>query len=170
MKRVILILLLGCTSLFGLEIGKFGLPVPEKYKNCISSNQGLRETISFETWKGTSETNAYHYAIDFAVPEFTKVYAAKSGVVKDCYPSFLNGEVWNGHPTLGGLIIIEHFDGTLSLYGHLSRTDVCEGDYVKKGQRIGLSGGNPKKKCAGLSTNAHLHFQAMINIVDFMED
>lgn len=122
MKKLI-ILLLCCTYLYAIDIKKFGLPVPEKYRNRISSEQGLRDIISYDTWKGNVSTNPYHYAVDFAVPEFTPVYAAKDGVIKECYPSFLNGEIWNGHPTLGGLIILEHFDGTLSMYGHLSRTD-----------------------------------------------
>lgn len=168
MKRIFIYLLFSITSLYALEVEKIGLPVSEKYRNCISSGQGLRDVITFETWKGMSETSAYHYAIDFVIPEFTEVYAVKDGVVKDCYPSFLNGDIWNGHPTLGGLIIIEHTDGTFSLYGHLSKTNFCEGENVTKGQCIGLSGGNPKKKCSGVSTNAHLHFAFMIDIAKFI--
>lgn len=165
MKKVIVILFLSYTSLFGLEIGKFGLPVPEKYKDCISSNQGLREAICGEV----ITTGLFHNAIDWAVPDKTPVYASKSGIVKTCYPGYYNGPQWKGEPQYGSCIIIQHYDGTQTLYAHLSLTKVNEGDRVTKGQEIALSGGVANRRCSGKSTGAHLHWAAYFSLEDVFE-
>lgn len=62
----------------------------------------------------------------------------------------------------GRHIIIQHFaDGYVSLYGHLSKTFVKEGDTVYAGEVIGLSGGDPHDNIGGdgMSGGAHLHFE-----------
>ena len=48
---------------------------------------------------------------------------------------------------------MRHPNGLTSLYGHLSRVDVTQGDAVAAGQRIGLVGST------GFSTGPHLHFE-----------
>jgi murein DD-endopeptidase MepM/ murein hydrolase activator NlpD len=57
----------------------------------------------------------------------------------------------------GYSIVIEHLPGLYSLYYHLSKMDVKEGDMVKKGQLIGLSGST------GLATGPHLHWEMRLN-------
>jgi murein DD-endopeptidase MepM/ murein hydrolase activator NlpD len=47
--------------------------------------------------------------------------------------------------------VIDHGQGLLTLYLHLSKFSVKEGDQVSKGQEIGLSGGT------GRATGPHLH-------------
>jgi murein DD-endopeptidase MepM/ murein hydrolase activator NlpD len=51
----------------------------------------------------------------------------------------------------GNCIVLDHGQGLLSLYMHLSRLDVKEGDQVAKGQEIALSGDT------GRATGPHLH-------------
>jgi murein DD-endopeptidase MepM/ murein hydrolase activator NlpD len=51
----------------------------------------------------------------------------------------------------GNCIVIDHGQGLLTLYLHLSEFRVKEGDHVSKGQEIGLSGGT------GRATGPHLH-------------
>ena len=51
----------------------------------------------------------------------------------------------------GNCIVIDHGQGLLTLYLHLSKFLVQEGDEVRKGEPIGLSGGT------GRATGAHLH-------------
>ncbi|RYG81536.1 MAG: M23 family metallopeptidase, partial [Alphaproteobacteria bacterium] len=53
----------------------------------------------------------------------------------------------------GNFIEVRHPNGMSTLYGHLSRIDVANGDAVTMGQRIGLVGST------GYSTGPHLHFE-----------
>jgi murein DD-endopeptidase MepM/ murein hydrolase activator NlpD len=55
----------------------------------------------------------------------------------------------------GSTIIVEHAGGRRTLYAHLSRLDVREGDAVDEGQVIGKSGSS------GRSTGPHLHFEVL---------
>jgi len=82
-----------------------------------------------------------HYGLDFRVPTGTPVAAMNSGTV--LLARFLYFE--------GNCVVIDHGQGLLTLYFHLSELKVKEGDYVKRGQEIGLSGGT------GRATGPHLH-------------
>ena len=153
-----------------VKIEKFLFPLPSKYINNITSEQGLRDAIlGTDVGGGADTSDTFHNAIDIACPEKTTVFASKDGYVSCCYPSRLNGTKWKGHKTYGGMIIINHYDGTKTLYAHLSRTDVTEGTYVKKGQIIGLSGGKKGERGSGLSTGPHLHFAIYLDIRNTLE-
>src|ERR1700722_19960233 len=82
-----------------------------------------------------------HYGLDFRVPTGTPVAAMNSGTV--LLARFLYFE--------GNCVVIDHGQGLLTLYFHLSELKVKEGDSVKRGQEIGLSGGT------GRATGPHLH-------------
>ena len=82
-----------------------------------------------------------HQGLDFRVPTGTPVTAANSGRIILARSLFFEGNC----------IVIDHGQGLLTLYLHLSRFSVKEGDDVKKGQHIGLSGGT------GRATGPHLH-------------
>ncbi len=146
----------------GKQIEQFAFPLPNEYRQNISSLQGLR------AGNGIYSTN-YHNAVDFAVPVRTKVFAAKSGVVANCYPSYDNGSIWKGHPVYGGMIELRHNDGTRSLYAHLIRTDVREGEWVEKGQIIGATGGKKDLRGSGVSTGPHLHFAIYVDVLDMLD-
>ncbi|HEY8815990.1 MAG TPA: M23 family metallopeptidase [Candidatus Dormibacteraeota bacterium] len=79
---------------------------------------------------------------------YEPVAAAAGGVV------MLSGwAVPSCHTCLSGLTIeIDHGNGLLSYYGHLSQLDVSVGQRVRRGQVIGLSGST------GTATGPHLHF------------
>ena len=51
----------------------------------------------------------------------------------------------------GGCVFIDHGQGLITIYMHLSKFTVKEGDRVERGQRIGLSG------ATGRVTGPHLH-------------
>ena len=57
----------------------------------------------------------------------------------------------------GLYVEIDHGDGMVTLYAHLSRIDVREGDFVEQGRHLGISGDT------GLSTAEHLHFEMMLH-------
>jgi murein DD-endopeptidase MepM/ murein hydrolase activator NlpD len=82
-----------------------------------------------------------HQGLDFRVPSGTPVAAANSGHVILARPLFFEGNC----------VVIDHGQGLLTLYLHLSKFSVKEGDDVHKGQEIGLSGGT------GRATGPHLH-------------
>jgi murein DD-endopeptidase MepM/ murein hydrolase activator NlpD len=82
-----------------------------------------------------------HQGLDFRVPSGTSVAAVNSGRVILARPLFFEGNC----------VVIDHGQGLLTLYLHLSKFLVKEGDDVKKGQPIGLSGGT------GRATGPHLH-------------
>jgi murein DD-endopeptidase MepM/ murein hydrolase activator NlpD len=84
---------------------------------------------------------ATHQGLDFRVPAGTQVAATNSGKVILARPLFFEGNC----------IVIDHGQGLLTLYLHLSKFLVNEGDEVKKGQQIGISGGS------GRATGPHLH-------------
>lgn len=92
---------------------------------------------------GVDRVTHRHSGIDLAVPEGTKVTAAKRGKV-----SFAG---WgNGY---GYRVVIDHLDGTQTTYNHLSDIGVKVGDVVGAGSTIALSGNT------GNSTGPHLHFE-----------
>lgn len=82
-----------------------------------------------------------HLGLDFRVPTGTPVRAMNDGTVLLARPLYYEGN----------FIVIDHGQGLLTLYLHLSEFKVKEGDTVKRGQVIGLSGGT------GRATGPHLH-------------
>ena len=142
----------------------------KKYKDVrITSSQGLRDKIEIPNSGGLTTSGSWHQGFDFACPEKTPVYAAKDGYLSIVYPGYLNGSQWKGHSLYGSMIVIAHPDGTYSLYAHLSKTLLKEGTYVKSGDNIALSGGNPKYKTSGVSTGSHLHFAVYLNMNNIFE-
>ncbi len=82
-----------------------------------------------------------HRGLDFRVKSGSPVLAANSGEVVLARDMFYEGNC----------VIIDHGDGFMTLYMHLSRFEVAEGQKVTKGQQIGLSG------ATGRATGPHLH-------------
>ena len=60
------------------------------------------------------------------------------------------------HYYAGNSIYIDHGNGVVSMYFHLSKPIVKEGDKVQRGQAIGLSG------MSGRATGPHLHFSLSV--------
>ena len=88
-----------------------------------------------------------HTGIDIASNQGTAVYASDGGNVT------LAG--WNGG--YGNCIMIDHGNGYVTLYGHLSSISVSQGQTVSQGTTIGAVGST------GNSTGPHLHFEVLKN-------
>ena len=88
-----------------------------------------------------------HDGYDYALT-YEPVAAAAPGIV--VYADWLDPSC---HSCLSGLTVeINHGNGLLSFYGHLSHIGVAKGQYVARGQVIGISG------MTGTATGPHLHF------------
>lgn len=73
-------------------------------------------------------TTTVNYGIDIKVKENTPVQASADGKVSRIETL----------PGYGNIIIISHNNGIRSVYGHITNISVVEGQYVKKGQKIGI--------------------------------
>lgn len=56
----------------------------------------------------------------------------------------------------GNCVVIRHLNGLETLYGHLSKIEVSENQFIKSGELIGLGGST------GRSTGPHLHFETRL--------
>lgn len=91
----------------------------------------------------------YHPGIDIANKAMPSILAADSGKV------VVAG--WPDNTGYGNRIIIDHGNGTRTLYGHLSSIGVVVGQTVTRGSVIGRMGST------GRSTGPHLHFEVSRN-------
>lgn len=109
----------------------------------------------------TLKVKMEHNGLDISSVWRAQVVAIADGLVREHWPvpgtPYPTGGTYDGHPVYGGMIILEHDDGSKSLYAHLSATYVHEGFRVKAGQIIGRIGNT------GISTGEHLHFELEVS-------
>lgn len=89
----------------------------------------------------------FHSGQDIRAPRGTPVYAAANGVVT------LAG-TQSGY---GNIVVIDHGNGLMTRYGHLSKIEATLGQEVKRGELVGEVGST------GRSTGPHLHYEVRIN-------
>ncbi|QOC90393.1 M23 family metallopeptidase [Micromonospora craniellae] len=130
-------------------------PRPTATKASKATTKTTKSTAPKPDWvipmAGATVTSCYgprwgtlHAGIDFALPAGTPVRAASGGTVTKA------GDVGDGY---GISVVIDHGNGYLTHYAHLSTTRVSVGGKVSTGQTIGLEGST------GDSTGPHLHFE-----------
>lgn len=95
----------------------------------------------------TGEYSLAHKGTDFRAKEGTPVMAMNRGVVR----------VARTYRNYGKVIVVDHGLGLMTFYLHLSKIRVNEGELVKRGQIIGLSGQT------GYVLSPHLHLSIRIN-------
>lgn len=114
--------------------GKLGWPLT--INGTISSEFGYRiDPIK--------KVNKLHKGLDIAAPKGTPVLSADDGTV------ILAGWV-NGY---GNTVVVDHNNGLVTWYGHMSAISVKEGVSIKRGGKVGEVGST------GDSTGNHLHFE-----------
>lgn len=88
-----------------------------------------------------------HKGLDIAAPIGTKIIAPADGKV-----------VFAQRDGAYGLSVeIDHGNGIITRYAHMSKFNVKRGDKIKRGELIGLVGNT------GRSTGAHLHYEVIVN-------
>lgn len=113
---------------------------PLKERSRISSNFGLRQSPFGRGYE-------FHNGIDFPGPIGTPIHATAPGYVEKADRS-------GGY---GYHVIVNHGYGYRTLYAHLSKMNVVQGDRVERNQVIGLLGNT------GRSSGPHLHYSIYRN-------
>ena len=109
----------------------------------IMPSQG-RYSSFFGSFRGyTRDYARYHQGFDIANTNGTPIIAANNGIVRVSRELFVRGNC----------VVIDHGEGVYSSYFHMSKLIAKEGQYVKKGEIIGLVGST------GMSTGPHCHWE-----------
>ncbi len=125
-------------------------PYESPTEGCINSVFGLKRY-----YNGKFSGN-YHKGIDIKTGTGTPVKSITGGKV-------IFAENFRLH---GGSVAVDHGNGIVSLYIHLSKIDVKAGEHVKERQKLGEVG------ATGFATGPHLHWGLYVNgtAVDPMTD
>jgi murein DD-endopeptidase MepM/ murein hydrolase activator NlpD len=110
-------------------------------EGAISSGFGIRRY-----YNGVFANDYYHRGVDYAGDVGSAVVAPAAGQVR------LVGTVKQGFRIHGNCVGIDHGQGVASIFLHLNRINVKEGDFVQAGQVVGGVGST------GAATGPHLHW------------
>lgn len=113
----------------------------------VNSLFGNRGTIS------GLHVGSFHPGVDIHNNNGFPIFASRSGTV--VYAN-TDKKPYTGY---GNCVVINHGDGYISIYGHMSHMSVNYGDTVEQGQQIGNVGKT------GMATGPHLHFEVRQNSV-----
>lgn len=88
----------------------------------------------------------HHNGIDIGVPVGTPIYSPEDGYISNVHYRSCSGG--------GKKIYLDHYNGYQTVYMHLSKIIIGEGQYVKKGELLGYTGMSGFRV-----TGPHLHFE-----------
>jgi murein DD-endopeptidase MepM/ murein hydrolase activator NlpD len=112
--------------------GEFKTPVARRVTAVFGTRRWINKTIAYP----------YHKGLDIGAPLGTAVKAGNTGRVLAVVR----------FPVQGRMVILDHGQGVLSVYMHLSATLVEPGQIVRRGRPVGKVGSD------GFSTGPHLHW------------
>jgi murein DD-endopeptidase MepM/ murein hydrolase activator NlpD len=98
----------------------------------------------------------FHKGLDLSAPTGTPIYATADGVVSFAgrYPIRQSVQWWR----FGNVVVVNHADRFITIYGHCDTVKVRPGQVVKQGEVVGTVGST------GWSTNSHLHYEVRTDI------
>lgn len=117
------------------------IPMGYPYDGIRSSDYGYRRN-PFGGYCGE-----FHPGVDVKGPVGDPIHATADGIVNRC-------DWYNGY---GNAVVLDHKSGYQTLYGHLTKVNVTQGQYVKAGDVIGFLGST------GRSTGPHVHYEVRQN-------
>ena len=130
------------------------------YKSPMNEPVWVSSPVGPRCLEITSET--FHKGDDLVgISKKTEIKAAADGIVVEHWPP--PDGYYKGHPIYGGYIVLQHDNGTYTVYAHMSHTNVHTGDKVKQGQKIGVIGDT------GIATGVHLHFEIILTPHNFIK-
>lgn len=128
-----------------LESFMNSIPVSKPMKNYyLTSKYGDRVDPFLKTKK-------LHKGLDFAGPYNSNVLATADGKVK----------LVGMKQGFGNVIVVDHGNGIETVYAHLRKPLVKQGDVVKRGTTIAVQGRS------GRATGDHLHYEVKVNKVSY---
>ena len=127
----------GVMMRFDSVIGQ--LPTQWPVRTAIVSEFGMRRDPF-------TNDREFHQGVDIVAAQGTPVKAPAAGAVA----------LAGNHGGYGLAVIVDHGAGVQTLYGHLSRVSVKNGERVARGQLLGHAGNT------GRSTGSHLHYEVTV--------
>jgi murein DD-endopeptidase MepM/ murein hydrolase activator NlpD len=121
--------------------GKALASLPSRWpvRGTVNSEFGGRRS----PWAKRSE---FHSGIDIGAERGTPIHAPAAGTVAFA----------GSHAEYGLTVMIEHGEDLKTIYGHLSKTSVAQGQKVSRGVELGLTGNS------GRSSGPHLHYEILV--------
>jgi murein DD-endopeptidase MepM/ murein hydrolase activator NlpD len=120
------------------------IPISTKDLTRVASGFGLRIHPVYKISK-------FHAGMDFTAPLGTEVYASGDGTIES---------VSSSKRGMGNCIVINHGFGYSSVYAHLDKFNVRDGQKVHRGDVIGFVGNT------GMSVAPHLHYEIKLNNIN----
>jgi murein DD-endopeptidase MepM/ murein hydrolase activator NlpD len=155
-----MVMALGCSTYRGMGGLKGSRPPPPPTATTDSREAGplvLAWPLAhnhlnrgFNPGGGKGKLRKAHLGVDLAGTKGTPIYAAHRGLV------IFSGVRYHG---FGKLVMLEFSEQWATIYAHLDSFKVREGDWVERGQVLGLMGRT------GHATGVHLHFELLHNKV-----
>jgi len=112
----------------------------------------VRPTTGIITSPYGSRKGGFHYGVDIGNKRGATVVSAASGVVTKVVGGCAEGRSSCGG-RYGNYVVIQHPNGTSTMYAHLNAVTISLGASVSQGQKIGTLGNT------GRSTGPHLHYE-----------
>lgn len=116
-------------------------PFNSPSKGCIISDYGLTR------YHNGVPTGDFHKGVDIKAPQGQRIDTIASGKI-------LIAEMFRLH---GGTVAVDHGQGVVSIYLHMSKITAKKGELVNAGQKIGEIG------ATGYATGPHLHWGLYVN-------